>query len=691
MRGLIPGMVLCVALFAVIFLLPGLSPASPVTHLPLREGISSPPPAAPASPGLTLEIAPNGSDSGDGTHAKPFATLDHCCEAIRHLRPLPAGGVRVIIHGGVYSVTHTLELTSSDAGTSDAPIVFIAAPGEHPVFSGGKTLTGWRKLTEADGELLIPKEARPHIIMADLAANGIASILPLELGGFASGLGFATHPIHEFFCNGQPMQLARGPNSGWIFGVSSRESGTLGYKEELPAAWSQEPDLRLYGYWRWDWADSYERPAAIDPARHLITLAKPWSKYGYNGHSKFYAINALSELDAPGEWYLDRASKKLLFYPPGQASDTTRRILELSLLAQPMIEATGLDYVTWDGLTWNLGAADALHFTNCSHVTLEGCTVSRFAGTGLEISGAHDTIVSCDIFSMGRGGIHLEGGDRATLEPSGNAVINCDIHDLSRIDHTYTPALLIQGVGMKIVHNRLHDVLSSAMRVEGNDHQILDNEIYSVARESDDQGGSDSWGDPTFRGIVFRANYWHHIGDWQRIPPLPGVGRGGIRLDDAISGVQIDHNIFEHCSDAGFGGVQINGGKDNVIENNLFIDCAKGVSIGQWDAAHWNRIAEARARGLDLNLYAQHYPAMKDLFVYPGQNIVRRNASLRCPNFVSSHPDAQGACSDNDARLPDDFSVATAPAQVSVPSLDPIALGLIGLYRDSWRTSDPEP
>ena len=72
------------------------------------------------------------------------------------------------------------------------------------------------------------------------------------------------------------------------------------------AQWAQEPELLLYGYWFWDWADSYERVERIDPQTGLITLSKPWHTYGFSVGAPFYAINALSELDAPGEWYLDR-------------------------------------------------------------------------------------------------------------------------------------------------------------------------------------------------------------------------------------------------------------------------------------------------------------------------------------------------------------------------------------------------
>ena len=83
-------------------------------------------------------------------------------------------------------------------------------------------------------------------------------------------------------------------------------TGIFKMKEPIPAKWALEPDLLLYGYWFWDWADSYERVASIDFSKEEITLAKPWHRYGYANGAHFYAYNAVSELDSPGEWYLDR-------------------------------------------------------------------------------------------------------------------------------------------------------------------------------------------------------------------------------------------------------------------------------------------------------------------------------------------------------------------------------------------------
>ena len=140
-------------------------------------------------------------------------------------------------------------------------------------------------------------------------------------------------------------------------------------------------------------------------------------------------------------------------------------------------------------------------------------------------------------------------------------------------------------------HNKIHDTPCHALRIEGNDHVVEYNEVFNVVRESDDQGGIDMFYNPTYRGNIFRYNFWHDIGSGR------ACGGAGIRLDDAISGNLIYGNVFARCSDGNFGGVQIHGGKDNWVENNLFVDCHFGISLSQWSDERWEQfLAEPKVK-----------------------------------------------------------------------------------------------
>jgi hypothetical protein len=674
-----------------------------VTPLPLRAAATTKIelPAVTAA-GLILHVAPGGDDRGAGTADKPFASLERARDEIRAIRQkgaLPRGGVSVLVHGGEYVASKTLHLTPEDSGNEGEPVRYGAVPGEKVSFRGGLRLSGWKRLTDTNLYPLLPRNSIGKVWYVEMKSAGLTNPMPLKLGGFSSGNGFTTHPAHELFFNGAALQLAHGPKEGFlhIAGVVVKD-GTKGYDREgsktgiftyqgdLPRKWVAEPDLLLYGYWFWDWADAYERVAGIDPDKRVITLAKPWNNYGFSIGAPFYAFNALSELDQPGEWYMDRLHGRILIYPP---SDPNAATVEVSTFAAAMVELENASNLRFEGLTWELGSADAIHLQGGSNCLFAGCTIRHFAGNAIEVQGGlNHGVLSCDIYSMGRGGISFSGGNRKTLSPGGHFVENCDIHDLSRIDHTYTPAIIVDGVGNRVRHNRLHGIPSSAIRLGGNNHTIEYNEIYNVVTESDDQGGIDMWGNPTYRGNVIRFNYWHHIGNWQGRGGQPKCGQCAIRLDDAICGTLIQGNILERCSAGklGFGGVQIHGGKDNVVENNLFVDCMAMLSCSPWDEKRWQEFVKSALddRGIDRELYLQKYPELAGLMENANLNHVRNNRTIRCEELYRRAPKNLDAR--NNIKLPDGkLTLLPGNPLFSQPGFEKIPVEEMGAYADTWR------
>ena len=343
----------------------------------------------------------------------------------------------------------------------------------------------------------------------------------------------------------------------------------------------------------------------------------------------------------------------------------------------------------FEGLRWELGSADGLKIEGGTNCVFTGCTVRHFAGNGVEIQGGRKHgLLSCNLHSMGRGGAVVSGGSRQTLAPGGHFIENCDIHTLSRIDHTYTPAILLEGVGNRIAHNRLHDILSSAMRVEGNDHQIEYNEIFNAVLESDDQGGADMFGNPTYRGNVYRFNYWHHIGNWRGTGEQPKCGQAGIRLDDAICGTLIFGNIFEKCSAGklGFGAIQIHGGKENVVENNVFVDCAAAVSCSPWSEKSWRESVKSAldSPAIDRALYLARYPALAQLLENPNRNFIRGNVALRCTELTRRAPKVLES-TNNVILTEGQLDLRPENPLFHQPGFQPIPVQEIGVYTDAWR------
>ena len=178
-------------------------------------------------------------------------------------------------------------------------------------------------------------------------------------------------------------------------------------------------------------------------------------------------------------------------------------------------------------------------------------------------------VYGCDVYHTGEGGISMSGGQRSTLTPAGHNAENNHVHHYSRRARTYKSAISVSGVGNRIAHNLIHDGPHMALAAGGNDHIVEFNEIHNVVEESGDAGAYYVGRDWTQRGNVLRYNYWHDI--------VGSTGYGGmtIYLDDQHCGHTIHGNLFERCMQSVF----IGGGDDNVVTNNVFLDCWKSAHL----------------------------------------------------------------------------------------------------------------
>lgn len=207
------------------------------------------------------------------------------------------------------------------------------------------------------------------------------------------------------------------------------------------------------------------------------------------------------------------------------------------------------------------------------------------------------------------------------------------------------------------------------------------------------------FGNTTYRGVVFRHNRFRNVGKTGAEAAVHG--QAAIRFDDAISGMLVYGNVFVRSANGHFGAIQMNSGRDNVIDNNLFVDCAQGLSGGSYASnAIWRQVREGRTPAVfpTNELYHARYPTMNRMLDDAGINHVWRNVFFRCgPETTGNraHLDLMenGVFADTDpgfvAAAAGDFRLKRSASLAATVGFKPIPVDEIGLYEHRYRASWP--
>ena len=215
----------------------------------------------------------------------------------------------------------------------------------------------------------------------------------------------------------------------------------------------------MHGYWAWDWADSFVRASGFEngsdtPVVNVSVDASTKPLYNYLPNGRVVLVNALCELDAPGEYYIDKRSSRLSFIPPSGTSPAPSDEITIST-------GNGSGCVLCLNRTSYLSFED-LEFGDArgSLIEADGVTTVHFRNLTLRNAGRHSIVLSNALNSSVRSSsltgagctaLNISGGDLRNLVQSGNVVEGNHISDFARISRTYNP-----GVSGHYGSNRRH-------------------------------------------------------------------------------------------------------------------------------------------------------------------------------------------------------------------------------------------
>jgi len=570
-------------------------------------------------------ISPSGEDTNHGTRQAPFASMERARDAVRELKgQKPREPITIWLAGGDYFRTQAFELTAADSGSVDRRIIWRSLPGQKVRLLGALKIHGFGRVTNTNILDRLHPDTRSHILEANIGSQETFQFGQMKSRGFARPIS----PAHcELFYGGKPMTLARWPNEGsWtkISGFPQEKArpdghgGQFGdletgfiYEGDRPRGWHDVSEIWAHGYWAWDWANSYERVGSIDLDKRLVKTLAPYGHYGFRKGQRVYFLNILEELDQPGEWFLDRKTARLYFWPPDNRLDSGKDAeVLLSVSAEPLFSLKDASFVTIEGLTIEGTRANAIEIQGGASNLVTDCVIRNIGNYGVRIAGGTCNGVSkCAVLDTGDGGVSVDGGNRQDLTPGRHFVEDCHFQRQGRWSKCYVPAILFGGVGHRASGNLIEDHPHCAILYSGNDHLIEYNEIRNIALETGDVGAIYTGRDYTYRGNRIRFNYIHHTG---------GVGMGsmGVYMDDCVSGTEIFGNIFFKVHRAVF----LGGGRDHMVANNVFVDCEPAVELdgrGLDTSPVWRTMVDDTMRdrlaNIPLKLYRKRYPEMMSL------------------------------------------------------------------------------
>jgi len=567
-------------------------------------------------PKADFYLSPNGSDAWSGTLASPnsqgtdgpFASLERVRDAVRDLKKKKSTDILVLVREGTYHLVKTVAFSLEDSGVGDSTITYAAYPIETPVFSSGREIKDWEKVS---GKLSgLPKEAQGKVWAANVSSRFLTlydaegmlpraqseRFVPLS-GGGKNVLRFPKGRLKNW-PNVEDVEILVRPTRAWIMNV-------------LPLV-------------------SVDEKAGI--ARTAIPATYAMHKYGC------WVENVFEELDKPGEWVLNTKEGKVYLWPRGESPVLAPQLIEFIRIEGEINKQGPKDIpvrnLCFRGLTFKYGERYTLTNDDAglqhdwdmfdkgnALIRLRGsenCVVEQChfldSGSGairVDLHGQENKISGNHIEHMGGGGILLCGYGPGTKDVNKkNLVYNNDIHHVGEI-YWHSPGIYVcQSGGNRVANNLIHHTNYTALIVSGIVTRFF---VQQNKRES------------------VRTIRWHEIGKPPKNPTLDNVrpylhtrnnfienneihhamqilGDGnGIYIRGAGSGNVIRRNYVHHliAKTNSQGAIRTDGGQmDTLIAENLIYKCkSQGMTLKLNNRFENNIIADIIApRGTYLKI-----------------------------------------------------------------------------------------
>ncbi len=513
-------------------------------------------------------VAVDGNDKNPGTIDKPLATFDAARLKVRELKKTAKDEIVVAFKAGDYGALDNVTFTAEDGGTESVPIKYCKyGDGEVKFCNGAYIYEEEFTLVEGAEAEMFKKGVRDNIYKA-------------QIGDRIEKFEFNTRLFSE---TGLALE-AREPNGNFYTNMTTTVDPWASIKLQiaLPGIvekFSSYDDLKINGYLRAGWifdcfyVKSYDPETAILEIDFENSKGDYWIKYPnyelmYEGRTDdlVFFSNLPEFIDVPGEYCFDNKTSTLYVYSPkgDYAIDGGVEFVTIE---------EGAEYISFVGLEFNATSASGI-MLYADHFTFDMCKIGNISGKAAIYAPhyvSHFTAKNSEFYNCVDHCIYtnyydenlFDPNDPSTQEKSYNVITNNYFHDFTLPDY-FSSAIHINGeVGTVISHNYFYQGGHGGVWYGSCVGTRIEYNVFDeMMTKTEDFGAVYTCGSVEYKDNITRYNIFKN-------------GRViGVYLDCDSSGQEVYGNIFYNNGNA----ITPNGGKDNYINDNVFIEGYGSVS-----------------------------------------------------------------------------------------------------------------